>query len=71
MEGNEEGRGKGREGEKFNEYCLEVFLSMSEKDLKGFEGVRYPSKPPTFNSPNLGHLEGEKRRVNPLIFKKI
>ena len=48
MEGNEEGRGKGREGEKFNESCSEVFLSMSEKDLKGFEGVKIPLQTPHF-----------------------
>jgi hypothetical protein len=68
MEGNEggvEGRGWGR----FNEPCLGVFLSGRGKDLRVLGGVRYPSKPPIFNSPKLGSFGGGVEGVVPLIFK--
>jgi hypothetical protein len=58
MEGNEGGvEGKGRGlitlfGSSF------FFLNGRGKDLRGFEGVRYPSKPLISNSPKLESFGG-------------
>ena len=68
MEGNEWGVEE-RGGERFNKPCLGVFLSEREKDLRGLEGVRYPSKASILIPPIWGHLEGEGREVVPLILK--
>ncbi len=49
--------------------CLfRSFLGVRGKNLRGLEGVRYPSKPLIFNSSKLGEFEGG---VVPLILKKF
>jgi hypothetical protein len=55
MEGNEGGV-EGRGGDFL--LCLRVFLNGRGKDLRGFDGVRYPSKPLISNSPKLESFGG-------------
>jgi hypothetical protein len=70
--GKSRGGVEGRGGERFNEPCLRVFfLSGRGKDLRGLEGVRYPSKPLIFNSPKLGSFGGGGEGSGSTYFKKI
>ena len=58
-------------GERFNETYLRVFLSGTEEDLRELEGVRYPSKPIFFNSPNFRSFGGRNEGSDSTYFKKI
>jgi hypothetical protein len=58
-------------GERFNVTCLRVFLSGTEENLRELEGIRYPSKPLFFNSPNFRSFEGGKEGSDFTYFKKI
>jgi hypothetical protein len=44
---------------------------VKRKDLRGLEGVRYPSKPLIFNFPKLGTFEKGGEGSGVTYFKKI